>query len=291
MKKTLVITACALLLGTNAAFAQKGNMNSAAYQQKAGAAATKKANQASLKKGEPGLKTTKVTTTTDVYDVSATDKKGTVDYGVVEQTITGPSGKTTTGGVVYSNYTPSKAARTNAKKMEVSVAGGETYSFNKDNRKDRYATNGLAGGVSALWNMSDNFALGVDYMMLHPRAKSHDQDGEYRRYKDNYLHAVSLAGKYTLNAWDSWRVYIPMGWGMMNARMKTSAADNSSSKDKWGTGFYAGLGLQYDITDSLFAGLEYRYTYAFISDKHLSDFGRDKDLQYHSAFFRVGMRF
>ncbi|WP_428072313.1 hypothetical protein, partial [Candidatus Avelusimicrobium alvi] len=66
MKKTLVITACALLLGANAAFAQKGNMNSAAYQQKAGAAATKKANQASLKKGEPGLKTTKVTTTTDV---------------------------------------------------------------------------------------------------------------------------------------------------------------------------------------------------------------------------------
>lgn len=291
MKKTFVITACALLLGANAAFAQGGNTNSAAYQQKAGAAATKKANQAVLRNAEPGLKTSTVTTTTDVYDVSKTDKKGTVDYGVVEKTVTGPKGQSTSGGVVYSNYTPSKAALTNEKNVEISIAGGETYMYNKDNRKDRYGTNGLAGGVSALWNMSPNFALGVDYMMLHPRAKSHDKNGEYRRYKDNYLHSIALAGKFTLNAWDNWRVYVPMGAGMMNARMKTSAGENSTSKDKWGAGFYAGLGLQYDITESLFAGLEYRYTYAFISDKHLSDFGRDKDLQYHSAFFRVGMRF
>ena len=58
-----------------------------------------------------------------------------------------------------------------------------------------------------------------------------------------------------------------------------------------GASLYAGLGVQYDITSTLFAGLEYRYAYAFISDKHLSDFNKDKNLQFHNVFFRMGMRF
>ncbi len=290
MRKTLVLAACALL-SANAALAQKVNTNSAAYQQQAGAAATLKANEASLKKGEPQLKVTKTTTTTSVYDTSMRNKKGTTDSVIVEQSVTNAQGQTTTDGAIYESYTPSKAARTNENRMEVSIAAGETYSFNKDTRNDRYGSNGLAGDVNMLWHISPNFALGADYMMLHPSNKTHNRDGESRNYDDIYLHAISLAGKYTLNAWDNWRIYIPMGWGMMNARMKTNSDAAKSSQDKWGTGFYAGLGVQYDITASLFAGLEYRYTYAFISDKDLSSYGRDKDLQYHSAFFRVGMRF
>lgn len=290
MKKTLVF-ALSAFFAANAAFAQKGNMNSAAYQQKAGAAATQAANEASLKKGEPQLKVTKTTTTTSVYDSSVRNKRGTTDSIIVEQSVTNAQGKTTTDGAVYEAFTPSKAARTNDNRMEVSVAAGETYSYNKDSRSDRYGSNGLAGNVNMLWHITPNFALGADYMMLHPSNKSYTQDGETRNYDDMYLHGISLAGKYTLNAWDSWRVYIPMGWGMMNARMKTHSDTARSSQDKWGTGFYAGLGVQYDITASLFAGLEYRYTYAFISDNDLSAYGRDKNLQYHSAFFRVGMRF
>ncbi len=290
MKKTLVF-ALSAFFAANAAFAQKGNMNSAVYQQKAGAAATQAANEASLKQGEPQLKVNKTTTTTSVYDSSVRNKKGTTDSVIVEQSVTNAQGQTTTDGAVYESYTPSKAARTNENRMEVSIAAGETYSFNKDNRQDRYGSNGLAGNVNMLWHITPNFALGADYMMLHPSNKSYNHDGESRNYDDIYLHGISLAGKYTLNAWDNWRVYVPMGWGMMNARMKTHSAAAHSSQDKWGTGFYAGLGVQYDISARLFAGLEYRYTYAFISDSDLSAYGRDKDLQYHSAFFRVGMRF
>ena len=290
MKKTVIIAALALVLGATTVSAQGGKTSGAAYQHKAGAAATQKANEASLKKGEPRLNAT--TTTTNVYNVSETNKRGTTDYGVMEQTVTNAKGSTTTNAVLYDEYTPSKAARVNEKKMEVSVAAGGAYSFNKDDRKDRYSKNGLATDVSMLWNMTPNFAMGLDYMMLHPGSKSHNKDGAYRNYKDLYLHSIALGGRYTLNAWDNWRVYLPMGWGMMQARMKTTTdtGDNSSSH-KWGTGFYAGLGLQYDISSDLFAGLEYRYTYAFISDKHLSDFGRDKDLQFHSLFLRLGMRF
>ncbi len=289
MKKLLVF-AVGALLAAQTAFAQQGT-RSASYQQRAGAAATQRANEATLKQGTPKLRVNTTTTTTSVYDTSVRNKKGTTDSVIVEQSVTNAQGQTTTDGDVYESFTPSKAARTNENRMELSVAVGETYSYNKDNRSDRYGSNGLAGNVNMLWHTSPHFALGVDYMALHPSSKTYTRGAESRNYDDIYLHAVSLGGKYTLNAWNNLRVYIPMGWGMMNARMKTQSGAARASHDKWGTGFYAGLGVQYDITARLFAGLEYRYTYAFISDKDLSSYGRDKDLQYHSAFLRVGMRF
>ena len=71
MKKTVLIAVLALVLGVSSASAQGGKTSGAAYQHKAGAAATQKANAASLKKGEPRLNAS--TTTTNVYNVSATD--------------------------------------------------------------------------------------------------------------------------------------------------------------------------------------------------------------------------
>lgn len=258
-----------------------------AKQASAGAKATEAANKASLKKGEPKLKVNTTTTTTNVYDVSMTDKKGTADYGIIEESVTNAQGQTTTDGVAYSNYTPSRAARANEKRGEVSFAVGQTYSFNKDSDKDRYATNGIAAGASVLWDMAPHFGMGFDYMFLNPDGKSH-HGRDYHKFR---AHNIALGGKYTLNVWDNLRVYMPMGAGLMNARLKTSDAASSTSKDKWGASLYTGLGLQYDLSANMFAGLEYRYTYAFISDKHLSDFGRDKDLQFHTVFFRLGTRF
>lgn len=258
-----------------------------AKQQSAGAKATQAANEASLQKGEPKLKVNTTTTTTNVYDVSMTDKKGTSDYGIIEESYTNAQGKITTDGVAYSNYTPSRAARVNEKRGEMSFAVGQTYSFNKDTEKDRYATNGIAAGASVLWDMAPHFGMGFDYMFLNPDGKSHD-GRNYHRFR---AHNIALGGKYTLNVWDNLRVYMPMGAGLMNARLKTDAGDRSTSKDKWGASLYTGLGLQYDFSANIFAGLEYRYTYAFVSDKHLSDFGRDKDLQFHTVFFRLGTRF
>lgn len=258
-----------------------------AKQQAAGAKATQAANEASLKAGEPKLKVNTTTTTTNVYDVSMKDKKGTSDYGIIEESYTNAQGQTTTDGVAYSNYTPSRAARANEKRGEVSFAVGQTYSFNKDSDKDRYASNGMAAGASVLWDMAPHFGMGFDYMFLNPDGKSH-HGRDYHKFR---AHNIALGGKYTLNVWDNLRVYMPMGAGLMNARLKTDAGDRSTSKDKWGASLYTGLGLQYDFSANIFAGLEYRYTYAFISDKHLSDFGRDKDLQFHTVFFRLGTRF
>ena len=260
-------------------------------QQATGAKATQADNAASLKKGEPKVKVNKTTTETDVYDVRTKNKRGVTDYGMVETTVTNPQGKQSTEGVVYSAYTPSKAALTNAKKMEISLAGGMTSFVNKDNQDGRYGSTGIAGSVSALRNVSDYLAVGVDYTMLHPRSKTHNSGAAEVHYNGMYAHDISLAGKLTINPWNNLRVYSPMGVGMMNARMRTEASGLRVDDDKWGAAFYIGAGIQYDVTCWMFAGLEYRYTYGFISDKDLTPLHKDDNLQFHTFMMRVGMRF
>ena len=262
-----------------------------ANQQAVGAKDTQADNAASLKKGTPKVKVNKTTTETDVYDMRTKNKKGVTDYEVVEKTVTNPQGKQTTEGVVYSAYTPSKAALTNDKKMEVSLAGGVTRFVNKDNQGNRYGAAGLVGGISALRNVNDYLALGVDYTMFHPGSKTHGSGVTEVRYDGMYAHDISLAGKLTLNPWDNFRVYLPMGVGMMNARMRTKASGLRTDEDKWGAAFYVGAGMQYDVTCWMFAGVEYRYTYGFISDKDLTPLHKDDNLQFHSLMLRVGMRF
>ena len=260
-------------------------------QQATATKATKTQNAASLKKGEPKLKVNTTSTETDVYDVSVKNKRGTTDYGVVEQTVTNPQGKQNTQGVIYSTYSPSKAALTNAKKWEVSLAGGATRFSNEDNRGDRYGAVGLAASVSTLYDVNDYLAVGMDYMMLHPQHKTRGTGASERHYHGMYAHDISLAGKLTLNPWNNLRIYSPMGVGMMNARMKTVIDGSDDNKNKWGAAFYIGAGLQYDVADWMFAGLEYRYTYGWISDKDLTSQHKDRDLQFHTVMVRFGMRF
>ena len=263
----------------------------AAQQRAASQRATQAANEAVLKKGEPALKVETTTTTTDVYDVNVKNKKGTTDYGIVEQTVTNPQGKQHTQGVIYSAYSPSKAAQTNAKEMEISLAAGETFFYNKDDNGNRYGTNGFAGSVTVLKKATDHLALGLDYTLLHPRGKTHTEDAGGRHYHGLYTHNISLAGKLTLNPWNSFQVYLPMGVGMANSRMKTVNDSVSNNENKWGAAFYAGAGIQYNVTCWMFAGLEYRYSYAFISDKDLTPYHKDSNLQFHTLMMRMGLRF
>ena len=251
------------------------------------AQATQAANEASLKKGEPKLQVSTTTTKTDVYDVSVKNKKGTTTYEVAQESVTNAQGHTQTEGVVYGSYSPSKAARANAKRMELSIAGGITMPHNKDNRGDHYGKNGLVANINALNHVGTHVAFGLDYMMLHPGSKTHAE----RHYHGEYAHNISIAGKFTLNPWDNFQIYVPLGGGMMNARMKTVVDGSDKSENKWGASMYAGVGMQYDITAALFAGLEYRYVYGWISDKNLTPFHEDKNLQFHNVMLRLGMRF
>lgn len=236
------------------------------------------------------------TDTTTVYDVSTTDKKGTMQYGMVEETQNTPKGGTRVlSQVGYAEYTPSKMALANEKHAEISIGAGGSYSFAKDSYDARLSNIGLAGTAQVLWDMSDHFALGADYMLLTPHNRSNHRGGDYK-YEKLRLNGVALAGKYTINAWDSMRLYIPIGVGAAQVRLKGQGTRDgeytSQSSDKWGLDLFAGLGLQYNISPDVFVGLEYRYTVAFVKADDLNRYyGKDRYLQFHSAFFRVGTRF
>lgn len=234
--------------------------------------------------------------TTTVYDVSTTNKKGTVQYGVVEQTQTTPRGGTrVVGQAAYSDYTPSKMALANDKHAEISIGAGGSYSFNKDDYDARYTDIGLAGTAQIMWDVAPNFSMGADYMLLTPHNRNNHNNGGDFKYEKLRLNAIGWAGKLTLNAWDTVSVYLPFGVNASNVRMKSQGTRggnySSESKDKWGVGLFAGLGVEYTITQNMFVGLEYRYSYAFVKDTDLTRYGKDDNFQFHSAFLRVGTRF
>lgn len=234
--------------------------------------------------------------TTTVYDVTTTNKKGTTQYGMVEQTQTTPQGGTrVVSQTEYADYTPSKMALANDKKAEVSIGVGGAYSFDKDTEGARLSDMGMAYTGQVLWDMSDHLALGADYMLLTPNGRSNDRQGHYD-YDTLRVNSIALAGKYTINAWDTWRLYIPMGVGAAQVRMKSSGTREgkytSESTDEWGLDLFAGLGLQYNISQDVFIGLEYRYTVAFVKGDDLNRYyGKDNYMQFHSAFLRLGTRF
>lgn len=235
--------------------------------------------------------------TTTVYDVSTTNKRGTTQYGMVAQTQTTPQGGTRIiSQTAYEDYSPSKMALANQKKGEVSLGVGASYTAAKDSAGARLSDVGWSGTAQVMWDMTDHLALGVDYMLLAPHSRNnHRGNGSYK-YSDLRYNGVGLAGKYTLNAWDTWRVYIPMGVGAAQVRMKSAGkrggVATAQSDDKWGLDLFAGLGLQYNLTKDLFMGLEYRYTVAFVKSDDLNRYyGKNQYFQFHGAFLRMGMRF
>lgn len=269
MKKIVVLFL--FVLGVCPAFAQKT----------AASAAVQKADE----QVEAVVRSMDTTVTTTSYDVTEKTKRGTANYGDITQTVDGQL----ESGVAYASYDPSRASLANDLPLEVSYAYGVSYSSNEAHGGHNYAETGQAMGVNMLWKSTSHMALGLDYMFLNPDGRNYASEGvNFHQFR---AHNIALAGKYTVNAWDNLRLYVPFGVGMMNARLTTDAGAESTSQDKWGASLYAGLGVQYDFCPYLFAGLEYRYVYGFISDKHLSNFGKDDNLQFHDVFLRLGMRF
>ena len=245
---------------------------------------------------QPAMKTKVIEqNTTTTYDVTTKNKKGITQYGMTEQTQTTPQhGTQLISQTEYADYTPSEMALANDKLMQVSVGMGGTYSFAKDSYGARLSNIGMAATGQVLWDMMDHLAVGVDYMMLLPQKHTNHRGGDYK-YSDFRVHNIALAGKYTINAWDRFNFYLPMGVGAAQVHLKgagTREGVNSVDRDeKWGLGLFGGVGMQYNFTPTLFMGLEYRYNVAFVKSEDLNPYGKDSTLRFHNAFLRVGMRF
>ena len=130
--------------------------------------------------------------------------------------------------------------------------------------------------------------------MMAPQAHSDSRDGGYD-YSKLRVHHMDIAGKLTFAHWDKMSFYSPMGFGMSKIELKGSGAYDgvavSESQDKWGMNFYLGLGMQYDLSDGLFVGLEYRYYMPFIKTEDLTRYGKDRYMDFHNIGLRMGMRF
>ena len=233
------------------------------------------------------------TDTTTVYDVTTTNKRGTTEYGVVEQTESTPRGGTRlVNQMEYSDYTPSMMSLANAKKGELSLAFGMSQSYSKDTHGTHFADLGMGGNAQLLFRAGEKLSLGLDYMLLTP----HDNKGKGYSYEKLRLNGVAFAGKYTFNPYDRLNFYLPMGIGMAQVRLKghgeREGVYTSESRDKWGLDMFAGLGMQYNLSESVFLGMEYRYVVAFVTSDDLNRYyGKGHYLQFHNAFLRFGMRF
>ena len=236
------------------------------------------------------------TDTKTSYDKSTTNKMGTTNQGSMTHTQTTPEhGTRVVSHSQYHYHTPSQMAMANDKRGEVSLGIGGTYSFAKDSYDARLSNTGLAGSMQLLWNTRHpRLAVGFDYSMLAPQHRSNSKGGNYS-YKDLRAHNLSLAGKFTFNPWDRLNVYMPMGVGATHINLKGSGTregvNSSESDNKWGMGLFAGLGVQYNLTEDLFMGLEYRYNFAFVKADDLNSYGKDRYMDFHSAFLKMGMRF
>lgn len=230
------------------------------------------------------------------HDVSTTDKMGTTQHGSMTHTQTTPEhGTRVVSHSEYRHHTPSTMAMAHDKKGEVSFGLGGSYSFAKDSYGARLSNTGLAASMQMLWNThSPNLAIGFDYSMMAPQHRSTSKGGDYS-YKNLRAHNLSLAGKFTINPWHRLNVYMPMGVGASYVSLKGSGTrdgvSTSDSDHKWGMGLFAGLGLQYNLTEDLFMGLEYRYNLAFVKSDDLNRYGKDRYMDFHSAFLKLGMRF
>ena len=188
-----------------------------------------------------------------------------------------------------------KTAHTSHDKMgELSLGIGGAYSFAKDDYGTRMSDMGLAGGMQLMWHMNKHLAIGFDYTMMAPQAHSDLRGGAYD-YNKLRAHHIDLAGKLTVLNWDKMSIYSPMGVGMSKIALKASGTRGgvpvAGSNDKWGFNFYIGAGMQYDLTDDLFLGVEYRYYMPFIKGDDLSSYGKDRYMDFHNIGLRMGMRF
>ncbi len=231
------------------------------------------------------------------YDKTTTNDMGTTQEGSMKHTqTTAKHGTKVISESSYHHHTPSAKAKAMEadKKMELSLGVGGAYSFAKDNADVRMSDMGLSGGVQMMWHMNKYLALGLDYTMMAPQAHSDSRNGGYN-YSKLRAHHMDLAGKLTFANWHKMSFYSPMGIGMSNIELKGSGARDglpvSESKDKWGMNFYLGLGMQYDLTNDLFVGLEYRYYMPFIKTDDLSRYGKDRYMDFHNVGLRMGMRF
>ena len=147
---------------------------------------------------------------------------------------------------------------------------------------------GWSGGIGFQRNIVPLFSLGLDanYAQLGDSDKKADKS-----YYRTGVATGLVTGRLNLFPAQATRLYVPFGVGVGHAFTRYKMADGShkttSSTD---LAQMLGLGLEFDIDESVIFGLEGRYYLVSTGDDFRQEFGR-KHLHYIDVLLKFGFRF
>ena len=150
---------------------------------------------------------------------------------------------------------------------------------------------GWTAGIGFTRNVIPVFALGLDanYAQLGDGDKFSNGTGQ--SYSRTGIATALVTGRVNFFPSQATRVYIPFGIGAGHifARQKN---DDGSHVTTDGTDFaqMIGLGLEFDIDETVIFGIEGRYYLVEAADEVRTKFGKDR-LHYVNVMLKLGCRF
>jgi len=147
---------------------------------------------------------------------------------------------------------------------------------------------GWSAGIGFQRNIVSFFSVGLDgnYAQLGDSDKKPDKS-----YYRTGIATGLVTGRLTLFPSQATRLYVPFGAGVGHMFARQKFADKTH-KTVSGTDFaqMAGLGLEFDLDETVIFGLEGRYYLVESSDEFEEAFGR-KRLHYIDILLKFGFRF
>lgn len=146
---------------------------------------------------------------------------------------------------------------------------------------------GFSAGVAFVRNIAPAFAVGVD--ANYAGFSSGDMINDSYKYSTGIATGL-ITGRINFFPSQKTRLYIPVGAGVghMFAKQKFADAHDTTNSTSWA--LMAGLGLEFDIDETVIFGIEGRYNLIDLEDKLGDKIGKDR-YHYLTALLKIGCRF
>lgn len=148
---------------------------------------------------------------------------------------------------------------------------------------------GWSGGIGFQRNLVPMFSIGLD--------ANYAQFGDSDKKADKSYYRTGVAtglvvGRVNFFPAQATRLYIPFGAGVGHAftRYEDKTAGTHKTTSSTNLAHMLGVGLEFDIDESVIFGLEGRYYYVNTADDFRKEFGR-KHLHYIDVLLKFGFRF
>lgn len=150
---------------------------------------------------------------------------------------------------------------------------------------------GWTAGLGFVRNITPVFALGVDANYAQPGDGDNFTSGGQNAYYRTGIATGLVTGRINFFPSESTRLYIPMGIGVghMFARQKNEDGSHLTT-DSTDLATMLGLGLEFDIDETVIFGVEGRYYYLDANDEFHDALGKGH-YHYLTVMLKFGTRF